>query len=375
MASQARPDISFLSLTLHSHPHTFQNSNILSLSRKLFFRNSKKIIMASITTIPPPIGEKLNHDVIFGAVEGQNRGLKPFQQQRTRNDPFFWMRDDERKDEKVLAHLRQENAYSEQELGPLADLRKTLYDEHISHLKETDDRAACRHEKFFYYTRTVKGKSYKLHCRKPVTGDERIPLDEAQEEVLLDENKLGEGKSHCDVRSVSVNKSHLLLSYAVDYTGDEVYEMVVVEIASGVTLPDSVKKIAGSVAWGDDSTLFYLTQDAQLRPYRMWRHKLGTDSTTDVQLFEESDEMFWLGMGKSSSGRFMFAASGSSETSECHFIDLKAEGACDAQLTVIQPRTFGLRYDIEHDGATGFLVWTNKDGKIFNFIAYIVYTR
>jgi oligopeptidase B len=274
------------------------------------------------------------------------------------------MRDDERKNEKVLAHLRQENAYSEQELGPLADLRKTLYDEHISHLKETDDRAACRHAKFFYYTRTVKGKSYKLHCRKPVAGDERIPLDAAKEEILLDENQLAEGKSHCDIRSVKVSPNHLLLSYAVDYTGDEVYELVVVDLSSGATLPDSVKKIAGSVAWGDDSTLFYLTQDAQLRPHRMWRHKLGAD--TDVQLFEESDEMFWLGLGKSSSGRFMFAASGSSETSECHFIDLKAEGASDAQLTVIQPRTFGLRYDVEHDGASGFLVWTNKDDAINN---------
>ena len=83
-------------------------------------------------------------------------------------------------------------------------------------------------------------------------------------------------------------------------------------------------------------------------------------------MFEESDEMFWLGMGKSSSGRFIFAASGSSETSECHFIDLKAEGASDASLTCIQPRTFGLRYDLEHDGADGFLVWTNQNDAINN---------
>ena len=94
--------------------------------------------------------------------------------------------------------------------------------------------------------------------------------------------------------------------------------------------------------------------------------KLSTDASTDVQLFEESDEMFWLGMGKSSSGQFIFAASGSSETSECHFIDLKAHGASDAALTCIQPRTFGLRYDLEHDGADGFLVWTNKNDAINN---------
>ena len=322
--------------------------------------------MASLSSIAPPIGEKIPHDVVFGAVEGQNRGLKPFQQQRLRNDDYFWMRSDDRKDEKVLAHLRQENAYSEQELAPTADLKKTLYEEHLSHLKETDDRAACRDKGYFYYTRTVKGLSYKLHCRKPVTSSERIPLGTAQEEILLDENKLAEGKSHCDIKAVKCSPNHALLAYSVDYTGDEVYELVVLNIASGEVLPDRVQKIASSLQWGDDSSLFYLTQDKQLRPYRMWRHILGSESSTDVQLFEEKDEMFWLGMGKSNSGRFMFAASGSSETSEFWFIDLKATDANVATMTCVQPRTFGLRYDVDHDGQEGFLISTNKDDAINN---------
>ena len=147
-----------------------------------------------------------------------------------------------------------------------------MYDEHISHLKETDDRAACRHANFFYYTRTVKGLSYKLHCRKPITGAERIPLETATEEILLDENKMAEGKTHCDIKSVKMSPNHSLLAYSVDYTGDEVYELVIINIKTGETLPDSVKKIASSLSWGDDNTLFYLTQDEQLRPYRMWRH-------------------------------------------------------------------------------------------------------
>jgi oligopeptidase B len=157
---------------------------------------------ASQDKLPPPIAERRPHDVIFGAVEGENRGAKPFQQQRKRNDPWFWLRSDDRKNEEVLSHLRAENAYAEQETAPLAGLRQTLYDEHISHLKESDDRAAVRHGKSFYYTKTVKGMSYKLHCRKPVRGDERVPDADAQEEVLLDENTLAAGKSHCDVCSV-----------------------------------------------------------------------------------------------------------------------------------------------------------------------------
>ena len=61
--------------------------------------------MSSLTNIPAPIGTKVPHDVIFGEVKDQNRGIKPFKNQRMRNDNYFWMRSDDRKDEKVLAHL------------------------------------------------------------------------------------------------------------------------------------------------------------------------------------------------------------------------------------------------------------------------------
>ena len=105
--------------------------------------------------IAPPIAERRPHDVIFGAVEGENRGGKPFAAQRTRNDDWFWLRDDDRKDDKVLEHLRLENEYCKQQLSHLDGMRKESYDEHISHLKETDDRAPHRHGPFFQYTRTV----------------------------------------------------------------------------------------------------------------------------------------------------------------------------------------------------------------------------
>merc|ERR1719174_2596960 len=139
---------------------------------------SQKAAAVAATAAPsakrlPPIAEKREHEVVFGAVKGQNRGLKPFAQQRKISDPWFWLRDDDRKSEEVLAHLRAENDYGQQELSSLDGLRKTLYDEHLSHLKETDDQIPYRQGDFFYYTRTVKGKSYKIHCRKRVTAAAR----------------------------------------------------------------------------------------------------------------------------------------------------------------------------------------------------------
>ena len=110
----------------------------------------------------PPIALQKPHKVIFGAVEGENRGEHPFKDQRYRDDPWFWLRDDSRENKEVLDYLAKENLYTEQKTKSLNSLKDKLYAEHISHLKETDADPAYRHGKYFYYKRTVKGKSYKI---------------------------------------------------------------------------------------------------------------------------------------------------------------------------------------------------------------------
>ena len=108
-------------------------------------------------TLQPPIAEQRPHKVAFGAVEGENRGENPFKPVRHSSDPWFWLRDDSREKEEVLGFLRKENAYTEERTKQLKTFQKKLYDEHISHLKETDDDAPYPYGDFFYYSRTVKG--------------------------------------------------------------------------------------------------------------------------------------------------------------------------------------------------------------------------
>ena len=78
-------------------------------------------------------------------------------------------------------------------MAHLQPVIKEIYDEHISHLKETDERPAYPYGDFAYYSKTVKGLSYKMHCRRP-RGEEG-----GAEEVVLDENVLAEGKAQCTV--------------------------------------------------------------------------------------------------------------------------------------------------------------------------------
>mmetsp|Transcript_19107 Transcript_19107/g.46842 ORF Transcript_19107/g.46842 Transcript_19107/m.46842 type:complete len:743 (+) Transcript_19107:33-2261(+) len=313
----------------------------------------------AMAKLAAPIARQEPREVVFGAVEGENRGANPMKNVVKRSDPWFWLRDDDRKSEEILGHLRSENAFTEQEVAHLKPLMDKLYDEHISHLKETDDQAPYRSGDWFYYTRTVKGLSYKFHCRKPAGDGLHVPAADAAEQVLLDENKVAEGKPQCVVQGVRPCPDHKLLAYSVDFKGDETYAVRFLDLASEEYLPDQLEGVTGAVVWGTTSEwVFYRTQDEAKRSYKLWRHKMGQKQDEDVCLFTEADELFDVHHGKSKSGRFLVLESASTETTEAYVIDL--EGGNDNKAVLIQEREFELRYDIEHLGEN-FLIWTNKD--------------
>lgn len=271
---------------------------------------------------------------------------------RLRDDPYFWLRDDDRKNEEVLAHLRLENEYGAKTTAAIDPLRKVLYEEHKGHLKETDDSPPYPYGQYFYYTRTVEGKSYTIHCRKngSVDGDEQ---------VLLDVNKIGEGKSHCDVRGVKPSPDHGLLGYSADFTGNETYEATVLDIATGKVIESEVKGLAGSITWGaDEKSFFYQTENEAKRPHKVWKHVVGTKQSEDVCLYTDDDELYYVGCGKTKSGKYLLIYSESSETCEWSYLDLESG---NDTLHSFQPRQFGLRYYPDHHG-DNFLIVTNKDG-------------
>ena len=313
----------------------------------------------------PPIAVQKPHKIAFGAVPGENRGEKPFTELRYRSDPWFWLRDDTRKNEEVLEHLRKENTYTQEKTKHLDKFQKKLYDEHIAHLKETDEDPPFPHGKYFYYSRTVKGLSYKIHCRKEASNFEMFSKEETEEEVILDENKIAEGHEQCDIPMVSPSPDHTILGYSVDFKGNETYTLHLINLKSGTLLDDQVERIGygGGISWGKDNEVFYyVTEDDAKRPYKLWKHIVGTKQEDDVCLFTEDDEVFNLNIGKSKDGRYLFCCSASTETYETHYIDLNAE---ETILKPIQMREKGLRYEVEHILGR-FLIWTNINGAVNN---------
>jgi oligopeptidase B len=257
-------------------------------------------------------------------------------------------------------------------------LQEELYKEFLSRIQETDFTTPRPRGDYFYYTRTTEGKSYPAYCRAPKTSEKYAAIDWdgtpdspilPGEVVYLDVNELAKDKSYCSVSSVKPSPSGKLLAYAVDFTGDEKYEVHVKNVETGedkvLKTSDgdgTVLETSGSVVWGkDDTVLYYMTMDEQQRPHRLYQRKnLQSDTPIDTLLKEEPDDMFWAHVYKSLDGTTIFFESASKETSEVHFLRTDDE-ATTTTMECVAPRRNKVLYEVEH-GHGNWWIWTNVDG-------------
>jgi oligopeptidase B len=279
-------------------------------------------------------------------------------------DYYDWLRDKDSAD--TIAYLEAENAYTEQQTARLAGLREQIFAEIKTRTQETDLSVPSRVGDWWYYSRTVEGQQYALHCRTAAAPGDWAPpklepgVDVPGEQVMIDGNELAKGQEFFSLGALSVSIDGHLLAYSTDYVGDERYTLRVKDLRTGDVLPDTVENVLGSATWDLAGThLFYTTVDETWRPHRVWRHQLGTDAAEDVLVYEEADQRFWLDVGRTRSNRFIVIASGSRTTTEYHVLD--ADDPCGSPR-VVAARRPGVEYHLEHavvGGEDRFLVLHN----------------
>ncbi|MDQ3275643.1 MAG: S9 family peptidase [Actinomycetota bacterium] len=265
-------------------------------------------------------------------------------------DDYEWLRDKESPD--TIAYLEAENAYTEQETGHLADLREQIFTEIKTRTQETDLSVPSRIGTWWYYSRTVEGQQYALHCRTAAAGDDWTPpqleagVEVPGEEVLLDGNALAEGKDFFSVGAFSVSTDGNLLAFSTDFVGDERYTLQVKDLRTGDLLPDQVPNTVHDATWDLRGTvIFYATVDEAWRPDKIWRHALGTDPSEDVLVHEESDERFWTTAGRTRSDKYLMIMSGSKTTTEVRVLEADDP---TGEFRVVAPRRQGVEYTLEH---------------------------
>ncbi len=261
----------------------------------------------------------------------------------TLQDDYAWMRD--KSSPELLAHLEAENAYTAAAMAPTQDLQATLYAEMLSHIKETDESVPYPSRGYLYLTRTIEGLQYPIHCRRKDTSD-------APEETLLDVNKLAEGQPFMAVGALAVSPDNTLLAYTTDNTGFRQYTLHLRDLSTGHDLLDTAARV-GSVCWAADSrTLFFTTEDEQTKRHdKLFRHAAGSTEPPTL-VFEETDERFNLGCGRTRDGAYILVESGSHTTNEYRFLPTATP---HAELTLIAPRVDDQEYHPDHRHGLFFL--------------------
>jgi oligopeptidase B len=293
----------------------------------------------------PPVAETHAHEVKapFGA---------------TRNDEYYWLRDDTRKDAKMLAYLKDENAYTDAMLASSKPIAGKLYEEIVGRIKQDDSSVPYRLRNYWYYSRYETGKDYPVVARR--AGDMEAP-----EEILFDEPKMAEGHNFFQIGDSDVSQDNKLVAWADDTVGRRQYVLRVKDIASGKVLEDTIENVEPNIVWGDDNkTLYYIEKDpVTLLSKRVKAHLLGTPAKQDRLVYEEPDDTFYVQIGRSRDDRYILITSDSTVSTEVRYAPADGSG----KFAVIAPRQRDFEYQADHLGGR-WVLRTNWDAKNFRLM-------
>ncbi|WP_207550119.1 S9 family peptidase [Thermostaphylospora chromogena] len=283
----------------------------------------------------------------------------------TVTDEYAWLINKD--DPDTIAYLEAENAFTERMTAHLGGVREGIFQEIRRRTLETDLSVPTRKRGWWYYGRTEEGKQYGIQCRVPADGDTPPDMGDGGgplpgEQVLLDGNELAGDSEFFALGTSSVSPDGTRLAFSTDYKGDERFTLRVKDLTTGEILDDEIPDVSYGGAWSaDGSTFFYTRVDKAWRPYRLYRHTIGTPASEDVLVYEETDERFWLSIGLTRSERFLVLSANSKITSEVRILDAQNP---TGEFTVVRERKTGVEYGLDH-GPDGFLILHNDGAQNF----------
>lgn len=303
---------------------------------------------------------------ISGLAQAQSTPAPPIAAQKPhvvkgpqdRDDPYYWLRDDTRKNPEMLAYLNAENAYADSVLAPTKTLQDRLFKDIVGHIKEDDSSVPVHDRGYWYFTRFEAGQDYPVVARK-------LGTLEAQEQVMLDEPAMAKGHGFFAVSDWDVSQDNRLLAYALDMVGRRQYTLKVKDLTTGKMLVDSVANVEPNLVWADDNkTIYYIEKDpVTLLSKRVKSHVLGTPASADKLVYEEKDDSFYLGVGRTSDDKYICIGLQSTVSNEYRCTSAAKPG----EWTLIAPRERDFLYGVDHVG-NRWIIRTNWNAKNYKLM-------
>ncbi|KUJ60591.1 protease 2 [Flavobacteriaceae bacterium CRH] len=295
----------------------------------------------------------MQNDITAPQAKVISKSLKKHKEIRT--DDYFWLND--RENPEVIDYLNKENAYYESMTAHTKGLQESLYEEMKSRIKEDDSSVPYFYNGYFYITRFETGQDYPIFSRKKGSLS-------ADEEILFNCNEMAKGHAYFKLGGLSISPDNKFASFGLDLVGRRIYTIQFKNLETGEILGDKIENATGGSVWANDNkTVFYTKQDeVTLRADKIFRHKLNTDSSSDILVYNETDDTFNVSISKEKSRKYIVIGSGSTLTTEYRILNSDNP---DGEFEVFQPRVRGLEYSISHY-EDSFYILTNKD-KATNF--------
>ncbi|MGD9388541.1 MAG: S9 family peptidase, partial [Gammaproteobacteria bacterium] len=275
-----------------------------------------------------------------------------------REDPWYWLRDDEREDPDVIAYLEAENAWYQAYEARYSGMVDTVFDEIVARIKQDDSTVPVFDNGYWYYARFEEGGQYPIHARRKGSMD-------APEEVLLDGNAMAEGHAFFGLGGYEVSDDNRLLAWTEDTVGRRQYVLKVKDLATGELLADDVERVSSFTWAGDSRNLFYVeNHPVTLLSYRVRRHELGAAGDDSV-VYEEADTSFYTYVGRSRSRDYVAIYLSSTEATEVRILEADDP---TGDFRVFLPREREHLYLPDHLGDR-WIVRTNKDAPNFRIMS------
>ncbi len=224
--------------------------------------------------------------------------------------------------QRVVDHLKAENVYADAILAPVKALRENLFKEMKARVKEEDISVPYRENGYWYNFRYEEGKEYPVHMRVKVDPAAPATMPTVFDDIL-DENKLAEGHDYFDLGDYEISPNNTIVAYSIDTVSRRQYTIRFRDLSTGEELSDVITKTSGGGAWADNRTFFYSRKDKTLRSHKIFRHTLGTDEKSDVEVYHEKDKAYSCDVYRGRSDKYVMIGTESTLTTENWFLPVE----------------------------------------------------
>jgi oligopeptidase B len=281
----------------------------------------------------------------------------------TREDEYYWLRDDSREDPEVLAYLKAENAYADAMLAHLRPLEQKVYQEIIGRLQQDDSSVPYLMNGYWYYRRFETGKEYPIFARRRDAAG-------AAEEILLDVNQLARHQDFFEVGDIAISPDGQLMAWAEDTVGRRKYVLRVMDLSTHRVLPIELSNVENNIVWaGDNRTFLYIEKDPEtLLGFRVRSHHLDSANHTEVArdpvIWTQEDESFYTHLYRTKDEKYLVIHTQSTVSTEAWYAEADAQ---PLEFKRFLARERDHEYHLEHANGR-WVVRTNWQAKNFRIV-------